>query len=172
MLVETIIRHGSEIILKDVENEATGEKVSLTVAQYISYDLGLDGLSFNNQLYNTILDEAVAHSNEEGFHAVDYFTHHPDITISQLAVNMSVETVKLSKRLELKERENSLRDRVIHLVLDFRMEYVKERLRILQSQLQQISGDMEQLQQTMSEIKRLQDIRNLLARRLGNDIIS
>ena len=171
LLVQAVIRHGEEVILQDVEDEVTGEKVTLNVAQYISYDLGLDNLQFSNPLYMRILDEAVAHSGDEGFKAEEYFTQHPDLDISTLAVKMSVEDFKLSKSLQVKQRENGLRDTIMHMVLDFRMDWVEQHLKELRVQLSSMSNNVEQMMQTMSEIKRMQDIRNLLAKRLGNDIV-
>ena len=171
LLIQAVIRHGEEVILQDVEDEVTGEKVTLNVAQYISYDLGLDNLQFSNPLYMRILDEAVAHSGDEGFKAEEYFTQHPDLDISTLAVKMSVEDFKLSKSLQVKQRENGLRDTIMHMVLDFRMDWVEQHLKELRVQLSSMSNNVEQMMQTMSEIKRMQDIRNLLAKRLGNDIV-
>ena len=171
LLIQAVIRHGEEVILQDVEDEVTGEKVTLNVAQYISYDLGLDNLQFSNPLYMRILDEAVAHSGDEGFKAEEYFTQHPDLDISTLAVKMSVEDFKLSKSLQVKQRENGLRDTIMHMVLDFRMDWVEQHLKELRVQLSSMSNNVEQMMQTMGEIKRMQDIRNLLAKRLGNDIV-
>ena len=57
MLIQTIVRHGEQVVVKDVVNEATGEKISLNVAQYVSYDMGLDQLQFANPLYNRIMDD-------------------------------------------------------------------------------------------------------------------
>ena len=171
LLIQAIIRHGEEVIIHDVEDEVTGQKISLNVAQYISYDLGLDNLQFTHPLYMRILDEAVEHSGDEGFKAEEYFTRHPDIDISTLAARMSVEEFKLSKSLQVKQRGNSLRDRVIHMVLDFRMDWVERHLKDLRVQLASMSDNVDQMMQTMEEIKRMQDIRNVLARRLGNDIV-
>ena len=171
LLIQAIIRHGHEVIIRDVENEETGEHINLTVAQYVSYDLGLDNLSFANPLYNEILAEATAHSEEADFNAETYFTHHPDIHISTLATKMCVDDFHLSESLQMKERENSLRDRVMHIVLDFRMVFVENQLRLLRTQLTQLSGNVDQMMQTMGEIKRMQEIRNALARRLGSDVV-
>ena len=170
MLIQMVIRHGDEIIMRDVE-DAEGNLISLNVAQYISYDLSLDDLSFANPLYNRILAEAVEHSVDEGFKAEEYFTRHPDIEISTVAVAMSVEEFKLSESLQLRNSETILRNRVLHLVLDFRMDYVENKLRELRAQLSQVAGNVEQMMNTMGEIKKMQDIRNLLARKLGNDIV-
>ena len=170
MLIQMVIRHGDEIIMRNVE-DAEGNLISLNVAQYISYDLSLDDLSFANPLYNRILAEAVEHSVDEGFKAEEYFTRHPDIEISTVAVAMSVEEFKLSESLQLRNSETILRNRVLHLVLDFRMDYVENKLKELRAQLSQVAGNVEQMMNTMGEIKKMQDIRNLLARKLGNDIV-
>lgn len=170
MLIQMVIRHGDEIIMRNVE-DAEGNLISLNVAQYISYDLSLDDLSFANPLYNRILAEAVEHSVDEGFKAEEYFTRHPDIEISTVAVAMSVEEFKLSESLQLRNSETILRNRVLHLVLDFRMYYVENKLKELRAQLSQVAGNVEQMMNTMGEIKKMQDIRNLLARKLGNDIV-
>lgn len=170
MLIQMVIRHGDEIIMRDVE-DAEGNLISLNVAQYISYDLSLDDLSFANPLYSRILAEAVEHSVDEGFKAEEYFTRHPDIEVSTVAVAMSVEEFKLSESLQLRNSETILRNRVLHLVLDFRMDYVENKLKELRAQLSQVAGNVEQMMNTMGEIKKMQDIRNLLARKLGNDIV-
>lgn len=170
MLIQMVIRHGDEIIMRNVE-DAEGNLISLNVAQYISYDLSLDDLSFTNPLYNRILAEAVEHSVDEGFKAEEYFTRHPDIEVSTVAVAMSVEEFKLSESLQLRNSETILRNRVLHLVLDFRMDYVENKLKELRAQLSQVAGNVEQMMNTMGEIKKMQDIRNLLARKLGNDIV-
>lgn len=170
LLIQMVIRHGDEIIMRDVE-DAEGNLISLNVAQYISYDLSLDDLSFANPLYNRILAEAVEHSVDEGFKAEEYFTRHPDIEVSTVAVAMSVEEFKLSESLQLRNSETILRNRVLHLVLDFRMDYVENKLKELRAQLSQVAGNVEQMMNTMGEIKKMQDIRNLLARKLGNDIV-
>lgn len=54
MLIGAVIRHGEEVIYDNVESE-DGSVVSLNVAQYIDYNLGVDGLSFSNPLYARIL---------------------------------------------------------------------------------------------------------------------
>ncbi len=172
LLIENVVRHGEEVIMKDLEDESSGEKVSLTVAQYISYDLGLDGLTLSNPLYNTILQEANDHSGEPDFNASRYFTHHSNIEVAQLAATLSMENVKLAKSLEMNIKENTLRDRIIHLVLDFRMEYVKQQLRSLQQKLKVVQSDVDQMMQVMGQIKQLQEIRNVLAHRLGSDVFA
>ena len=170
MLVQAIVRDGEKIIIRNVLNDETGEKINLNVAQYIAYDLGLDNLSFKNPLSVQILTEAIEHSGDENFKAEAYFTHHPDILISTLAVKLSVDRFQLSESMQMKEREIDLRDRIMHLILDYRMDYVEQHLKELQASLS-AESDLNKVMEIMGEIKKMQDMRNVLARKLGNDIV-
>ena len=170
LLIREVIRHGEEIIYDGIETE-DGQTISLNVAQYISYDLGQDNLSFANPLYNQVLDEAVAHSGEPNFKAEQYFTNHPDINISQLATQQVIDRHQLGGRFVMPEREGSLRQRVVHLIMDFRLDIVEARLKEIQQLLRQASGDMERVMQLMQEYKNTQELRDALARRLGSDLV-
>ncbi|MFC2457197.1 MAG: DNA primase [Prevotella intermedia] len=170
MLVQAIVKDGEKIIIRDVQDDETGKRISLNVAQYIAYDLGLDNLSFSNPLSVQILTEAIEHSGEEGFKAEEYFTHHSDILVSTLAVKLSVDRFQLSESMQIKEREVDLRDRIMHLILDYRMDYVEQHLKELQASLS-TESDLNKIMEIMGEIKKMQDMRNVLARKLGNDIV-
>ncbi len=170
MLIQSIIRHGDEIIFEGEETE-DGELIDLNVAQYIDYDLASDGLSFSNELYNRILQEAVEHSNDEGFKAERYFMQHADPQISKLAATLGIDRHQLSKSFEIKENETGLRQRVLHLIMDFRMDIVTQHLKDLQRQLKQCNGDMERIKELMTQYKDTQNLRDMLAKKLGSDVI-
>ena len=116
--------------------------------------------------------KAVEQSGKDGFSAEEYFTRHHDIEISTLAVSMSVEVFKLPERLAVKNDESNLRELVFHLILDFRMNIMECRLRDLQAELAQYANDTDKMREILQAIKQTQDIRNILARKLGNDIVS
>ncbi len=170
MLVQMVVRHGQEVIYKDVETD-DGGKIDLSVAQYISYDLGADGLRFGNDLYNRMLAEAVEHNGDEGFNAESYFMHHPDIDISRTATEMAIDHFQLSKSLQVRHDDDTLRNQVEHLILDFRMEYVERRLKEIQREINLSVGDTDKMMSLMAEYKDMQVIRNEIAKELGNDII-
>ena len=170
LLLREVVRHGDEVIYADVEMD-DGSTTNFNVAQYIAYDLGQDGLTFSNPLYNRMLAEAVAHSSDEGFKAEAYFMNHPDIEVSQMAARLAVDRHQLSGRFVLQPREGSLRQRVIHLVMDLRMDIVSHRLKEIQMAMRQATGDMERIMQLMEEYKDTQQLRDLLARRLGSDVV-
>ena len=170
LLVQTIVRDGEKVIYEGIETE-DGQTINLTVAQYIAYDLGQDGLSFHDNRYNQILSEAAAHSGEEGFKAEEFFMHHPDIAISSLAADLAIDRHQLTPGFQPKEREGGLRQRVLHLVLDLRMDIIEKRLKEIQAQLKTVGSDMERMKQLLEEFRDTQQIRDALARQLGNDVI-
>ena len=137
----------------------------------MNFDLGQDGICFHNELFNQILDEAVAHSGEPDFKAEPYFMHHPDVNISSLAAHLAIDTHQLGKSFQLKEREGSLRQHVLHLVLDLRMDIVEKRLKELKAEMRQVGSDMERIKALMEEFKETQELRNALAQQLGNDLV-
>ena len=170
MLVQMIVRHGEDIIYRDLETD-DGNTINLNVAQYIAYDLGQDALSFSNPLFNRILYEAVLHSADEGFKAESFFLNHEDVEISKIANMLSVDQVQLSKSLQLSKDDDGLREQVIHLILDFRMDYVEEHLKELKAKFRNTADVTEQMN-IMQEIKDMQEIRNALAKRLGKNIVN
>ena len=170
MLMQMVVRYGQEILYKGVETE-DGGTIDLSVAQYISYDLGADNLTFKNDQYNRMLAEAVEHNDDPGFNAEEYFTHHPDVDVSRTATDMAIDHFQLSKSLQVRRDEDTLRNQVEHLILDFRMAYVEQHLKDLQREINLAVGDTDKMMKLMAEYKDMQVIRNAIAKELGNDII-
>ena len=170
MLIQAVVKDGEKVIFRDVKDENSGQTYNLTVAQYIAYDLGSDSLGFSNELYTKILQEAVEHCGEEGFKAEEYFTQHADINIASVAVRLSVDRFQLAESLQVKETEQTLRDRVIHLVADFRLEYLSSNLKELEARLSQ-EKDLEKMKEIMGEIMRKRNLRNELAKKTGTNIL-
>lgn len=170
LIIQSVIRHGEEIIFEGLETD-DGGTVNLNVAQYVDYDLSSDGLSFSSPLYNTILQEAVEHSAEPDFKAFNYFMQHPDPAISQLAATLGIDSHQLSKSFEMKTSETSLRQRVQHLILDFRLDIVSQQLKRIQQQMKEAGADMEKLRPLMDEYKEMLELRNALARQRGSDVM-
>ena len=187
MLVEMVIRYGDTVIYNNVETE-DGGVMSLNIAQYIDYNLSVDGLKLANPLFAKILQEAVAHSGEENFNSEQFFIHHEDIDVSRIATDLCVDKYRMldeqksaanaepKNKDELKaEEENrieNLRQQTEHLLNDFRMDYLEQHLRQLQAQISQAAGDNERLMQLMEEYKTAHELRSKLARLLGNNIIA
>lgn len=170
LLIQNIIRHGEEIIYSGLETE-DGKLINLSVSQYIDYDMAQDGLQFASDPYNRILAEAVAHNDDEGFHAETYFTQHPDINISSLAVALATDRYMLSPSQMAKQKEETLCQRINHLILDFRMDIVERHLKDIRLQLRTAGSDMQLIKRLMQEHKDAQLIRDALAKQLGNELM-
>jgi DNA primase len=170
LLIQNIIRHGDEVIYEGVETE-DGQLINLNVAQYIDYDLGADSLEFSNPLFNRILQEAVEHSAEPDFKADLYFMQHPDPEVSQLAANLGIDRHQLSRSFQVNTNKNLLRQRIEHLILDFRMDIVSQHMKELQRKMKEVGSDMTQVKELMNDYKQTQELRNALARQRGSDII-
>ena len=171
LLIQAIIRHGEEVIYENVETD-DGGTTDLTVAQYVAFDLGSDALSFHDGRYNQILDEAVAHSGEPDFKAEAYFLHHPDVEIVQLAAELAIDRHQLGESFQPKKREDSVRQYVLHLVLDLRMDIVEKHLKEIQTALKTVGSDKEQMMKLLEDFRDTQQLRDALAKQLGNDIIA
>ena len=186
MLAQLIVRNGEEVIFDNLETD-DGKLISLNVAQYVDYNLSVDGLEFSNPVYARILSEAVEHSSDEGFSAEQYFVHHDDIEVSRVAADLSMDKYTLSNERaataddaeknadELRvERENhidQLRSQTEHLLNDFRMDFLEQRLKTLQSEINNAVSDPERMKRLMEEYKTMHELRSKLARMLGNNII-
>ena len=170
MLIRTIIRHGGETLYDNVETD-DGATISLTVAQYISFNLKADALSFSNPIYNKVLEEAARYTTDDNFDSATYFTRHPDVEISSLATDMLVDPVQLSKSLQMRKEENSLQNHIEHLILDFRLNYVDSHMKDVQRQIILNASDPERMVQLMQQYKELQEVRNQLAKKLGSNIL-
>ncbi len=182
LLLQMVVRHGEHIIMRGVEDDS-GQLHDVSVAQYISYNLAADKLTFSSPLFNRMLDEAVEKSGEAGFRAETWFLHHNDIDVSRLATALATEEYHLTPRHtdgpqnEEAERQReaneteALRMQVDHLLTDIRMDYVERHLKELQVQMAQAASDMEKLKTLMADYRDMQAMRNQLARKLGSNII-
>ena len=184
MLAQAIVRYGERIILKEVEDEA-GNVHDLSVAQYIDYDLGADGLRFSVDLYNRILQETLAHLGDNGFNTEQYFVHHNDIEISKLATELTLDKYQyyrtqkaeheqervVNEALREEEEREKLKNEVLHLLLDFRLDYLERRLKELQQDITQAVNEPERMMMLMKEFQEAQKLRNDCARQLGSNIV-
>ena len=167
-ILQLIIKYGNRVIFPNVD-DGNGNVISLTIAEFIHYNLGCDNLSFSSELLNQILQEAVEKGTDRTFQTEPYFVHHDDIQVSNLAIEMAEEKFKLSESQQVKDDEESLRNRVKHLMLDFRRDYVEKHLIAIKAQIAQAHGDRQMA--LMAEYQKLIAQRNKLAKELGSNII-
>ena len=164
LLIEMVMRHGEEVILNT-------EGQDVNVAQFIYYSLSEDGMSFQNELYNKVLEEVINHCDEPGFKAETYFTHHSDIEINTLAAKLCTDRFMLSPSMQVRQEEDSLKQQVVHLLYDFQLGHVEIELQQLKRELKQSDGDVEKMMALMKSIKDYQELRNKIGQKLGRKIV-
>ena len=184
MLMQVIIRHGDFIIYRDIEDEE-GNLINLTVAEWINYSLVAENLHFSVDIYNRVLDETLEHLRDNNFSAEQYFIHHNDIEISQLATELildkyqyireqkgeSTGSQNVSYEARMEKETEKLRNEVLHLLLDFHFDLLERRLQQIKMEITQPNNTPERMASLMKDFRDTQQKRNELAQQRGNNII-
>ncbi|MBW4767689.1 DNA primase [Prevotella nanceiensis] len=184
MLMQVIIRHGDFIIYRDIEDEE-GNLINLTVAEWINYSLSAENLRFSVEIYNRVLDETLEHLRDNNFSAEQYFIHHNDIEISQLATELildkyqyireqkeeSTGKLNVSDEARMEKETEKLRNEVLHLLLDFHFDLLERRLQQIKMEITQPNNTPERMASLMKDFRDTQQKRNELAQQRGNNII-
>ena len=173
MIIQMVVRYGEVVLYDNVEYEEDGVKktMPLNLAQYVNYEMQSDDLHFQKPLYDRILKEAVEHSGDKDFVAETYFTMHPDIEISKPATELCIERFKLSKSLQPNITATDVRNDIIHLIMDYRMDIIENKLKEYRNEIMASQNDPEKLKEALARYNDAQIIRNNLAKRLGSNIL-
>ena len=184
MLMQVIIRHGDFIIYRDIEDEE-GNLINLTVAEWINYSLAAEHLRFSVDIYNRVLDETLEHLRDNNLAAEQYFIHHHDIEISQLATELILDKYQyireqkeestgkqnVSDEARMEKETEKLRNEVLHLLLDFHFDLLERRLQQIKMEITQPNNTPERMASLMKDFRDTQQKRNELAQQRGNNII-
>lgn len=184
MLMQVIIRHGDFIIYRDIEDEE-GNLINLTVAEWINYSLSAENLRFSVDVYNRVLNETLEHLRDNNFSAEQYFIHHNDIEISQLATELILDKYQyireqkeestgkqnFSDEARMEKETEKLRNEVLHLLLDFHFDLLERRLQQIKMEITQPNNTPERMASLMKDFRDTQQKRNELAQQRGNNII-
>ena len=175
-LLRYVVRYG-ERVLFDYFDEERQEQVTMRVAAYIRFDLERDDLTFYTPQFKQMLDEAADRCDEPGFVAQRYFLAHPDPLISQAAASLISEKYQLSKYhskyRELEQEEDKLDLLVPRDIYAFKEAYIIHQIKELQSKIKtaQAAGDMEGVMTLMARIAKLNEIKSVLCKELGERIV-
>lgn len=175
-LLRYIVRYG-ERVLYDYVDEETEEHVVWRVADYIQNELQRDELTFYTPAFRTMLEEGAAGCSREGFVASRYFLSHPDPNISRLAANLIGDKYQLSKyHTKFRELEQE-EDRLDHLVLRdlyaLKDAYILQKIKEIQIKIKEAqgAGKLEDALDQMKQLTRLNEIKNVLSKELGERIV-
>ena len=172
LLIQLILQHGGDIIYKDVKT-ADGESINLTVAQFIDYDLSQDNLRLSNPIYQTILNEAAAHSGDEGFDPAAFFASYHDINVSSVASSLTFNKYQLCRSLEITPDEEAVRLNTIHLLSEYRAHTVQNMLNALKSRLAEAQRDKngDEVRAILKEMMDARTLRDTFADSVGQSLV-
>ena len=185
-LMRYVVLHGEET-LYDYTDEESGEHVVIHIAEYILSELQRDGLSLSVPIFQSILDEAVAHVSEPGFRAESHFLSHPDAEISRVTMYLMDDRYRTieeepddNNRMTDDERQETARKRlkelekaIVHDLFALKGAYLLQRISAINSRIKdlQTEGRLDEAIELMKEQKQLNEIKVALSRELGDRII-
>lgn len=175
-LLRYVVRYG-ECVLYDYVDTESGQQVIIKVAQYIKYSLEEDDLSFMNPLFKKMLEAAAEGCAAEGFIASRYFLSHSDQVISRLAANLLSDKYHLSKYhtkyRELEEEKDRLEQVVLRDLYGLKDAYIHQRIKDVQTKIKeaQIERNMDKTMELMQELTKLNEIKSVLSKEIGERII-
>ena len=173
-LIQLIVRNGEQIVYEE-------DTICLRAGEYIINELRKDNISVDNPLYQRILDEYLAHCKEPNWIAATYFQYHPDIQISQVAVEMLADKYQLSRmysRQTVSENvvkevvpsaSDNLPELITRLLLELKLTIVEEKEKIAQEMLTEASKhqDFQLIKTIIEQQQQLLQIKQQLKKLLG-----
>ena len=178
-LMQLIVRYGEQVIYQDAD-------VKVQLGEYIINELHRDNIELENALYQLIISEYMAQRKEPNWVAATYFQHHPNVQVSQLAVEMLADKYQLSrmysrqivsenvvKEIDPISEENILPELTQRLLLELKYSVVNERIDSMQKALHEAQkrNDWELIRTILAEQPILIKIRQQLCQALGNRVI-
>ena len=180
-LLQMIVRYG-EKPLYQLENGGW-----VNVGNYIIETLQGDSIETPNTLYKKVIDEFVAHQNDEGFEAERFYKFHPDPEIMNLAVNLIADKYQLStifskqnisenvtREVKAQTDEDKLAELVPRLLLELKYTIITQRIDQLTEMIHEAEKkeDFDLLRQLLTMQPTLLEIKNEICKQLGNRVIT
>ena len=195
-IIRYIIRYGMKPIFQRYEKQKvkTGKQTEeidvlveegSRVIEFVHSDLERDNIKINHPLYEQIFEEAYRESAKDDFEPARYFMSHPDSNISKLAIEMLSDRYQLSKihAKSLGEdlegdssrllEENLLEILVPRVTTELKNAYIMKQIALIMKKAKEAESknDFETTIKLLEERKKLEEIKKILAKMLGEQVI-
>lgn len=182
---DTNIRNLLQVLIK-YGNYQFIDGETQTVGEYILSELDADSITFENQLYNDIINDYRQHYRDEGFVSESFFKYHPRADIAQLAISLIQDKYELSRiyghknisenikaEVKLPTDADRLMDVVPHLILELKLTILTEQISFIRQAIKhaQENNNQEQLMQYLQQLQQYEAIRRQICKFLGNRIL-
>ena len=164
-IIRLLLNYGNEK-LKAEEN-------TISIASFIIEELKVDNINFENEQYQSLLDEISSHLKDDGKINLNYFTLHQNPSVSKLAIDLISKKHNLSENWKERHKiltgteENKIRKTVESSIYGLKLKLLDTKLNNIQLQLKENPDDTQHF--TKAYAKYLQ-IRKKIAAKLGRTI--
>ena len=177
-LLQIIVRHGEKIIYAD-------EQYTICSGEYIIQEIRNDHIDIVNPLHQLLINEFSRNYRLEGFVAATFFQQHPNVALSQMAVDMIADKYQLSRiyskrsisenvMQEVQQDEAEILPELVQrLLLELKYTVVEERIDNMQALLKdaEARNDEQLIKTILQQYPQLKEIHKQLSLALGNRVI-
>ena len=170
LIVQQLIRHGEKSMGID---EETQRQVSVT--EYVVSELEMDSITFTTPIFAEVVQELQQHIGEPDFTAERYFITHANPKLSRLAADLIEEKYQLSRshQAALVSEDSRLAELITRLMVEYKHSLVEMELKDTLNKMRQpdVMADSEKCQAVMERYKELMEIKQQMAKHLGDRVI-
>lgn len=195
-IIRYIVRYGMHTIFQRYEKQKQGvgkqtKEIDVlveegsTVIEFIHSDLERDNIKITNPLYAQLFEEAYRKSKELDFQPARYFMSHADDKISKCATDMLNDRYQLSKihAKSLGEdiddnssrllEENLLETLIPRVTTELKNMYILKQIERVMRKIKEAEkkDDFETTLKLLEEKRKLEEIKKILAKMLGEQVI-
>lgn len=162
-LVRLLLLFG-DVIVNVNDDEGNDHEVS--ISDFIISDLENDGLSFDNELYKSIVNEIKEANKTEKPLTTTYFTNHPDPQLSSKVIELITTPYELSDNWEknkifVKKEEDDLFNLALSSLMSYKSRLITKKLKFLEEEINN-STDSAEIHLRMLEHIELKKIARLI----------
>jgi len=176
-VIRLLLKFGSVELEKKIRSEDGQEEVT-TVSDYIVREIISDDLLFDDDTYAKIFEEFRFYTQQGIFPSDKQFVKHEDPAISRLSADLLSDSHELSriwrdKQTFVETEDMKLKDIVPDVVLKFKSDKIKVRLKEIMAQLEEAarSGDSDRVLALQKKDQNLKVALRLISEKLGNRIV-
>ena len=168
-LIRLILLYGTEKVkIRETITDELGEEVEeereQSVAQYIIENLQGDGIRFENEIYNRIVDAVQAATENGNVPDEHYFVNHPDEKLASEVIGIIATPYELSdnwkkNKIYVKQEEDDLLKTIITTLNPLRTKLISRYLKDITTKIKTTTDEAEifLLQQQYFELKKVSD---------------
>ena len=179
-ILRLIVRYGERQVFEGSDGAV------IRVGEYVISEMQGDDIHPQNPLHQQILDEYMAHYQDPGFVAEQFFVRHDNPEISRLAVDLVADKYQLSRifsrqaisenvvqNIEQQTDADRLPELANRLLLELKYTVVTERIAQLDQLLKQAqeAGDWASIRELLRQQPLLLKLRKDICKSLGNRVI-